>query len=291
MISGKAITIAGSCLLLAACGGDSSSSSDQPTSTSVTLPFEAVYNSDNDPISCDGTLSGLGAGVDATLVDFRFYVHDVVLTTSHQRQVALQLDNDDDGSQDGTVALLDFRDYISCGTEPQEPQTTVTGTVDLNDGESITGLTFTVGVPESLNHGNLTEAETPLNLASMHWSWQAGYKFMRLDVSVAGGDAYNLHLGSTDCSGDAAAGEAVSCERPNRPVIEFADFTPGEDTIVIDYGAIVGTALDGVDDGGAPGCMSGVADPECQAVFESLGLDLTSGEPDAALTQTAFRLK
>lgn len=288
----KSILVAVMASTLAACGGGSSSSSDDGSGvqpTSVTLPFEAVYNSNNDPVTCDGTMTGLGAGVDVELEDFRLYVHDIRLATSHQRELTLALD--DTPSQGSGVALLDFRDYVTCGTEPQEPLTTITGTVDLNDGEAVTGVTFTVGVPESLNHADAATAEAPLNTPSLFWSWQSGYKFMRMDVSVVSGDAFNLHLGSTDCSGDATAGETVTCDRANRPVIEFADFSLGEDTIVIDYAAIVGTALDGKDDGGAPGCMSGVADPECAAVFEALGLDLTSGEPDTSLTQTAFRLK
>lgn len=283
-----ALALAGT---LAACGGSSSSSSDDrgPTDTTVSLPFEAVYNSSNDPVTCDGTLSGLGAGVDVQLEDFRLYLHDVRVTTSQQRELPLTLD--DTLWQGSGVALLDFRDFVSCGSVPQTPNTDVTGTVALNEGERIDGVQFKIGLPESLNHTNLVDAATPLNVPTMHWSWQSGYKFMRLDVTVAGGDDFKLHLGSTDCAGDPEAGDSVSCDRGNRPEVRFDTFTLGQDTIVIDYAAMVATALDGVDDGGAPGCMSGVSDPECAGVFAALGLDLASGTPDSQLNQVAFRLK
>ncbi|SFM43289.1 MbnP family copper-binding protein [Marinobacter zhejiangensis] len=285
----KSVSLVACTSLLAACGGGSSSTAETAgvTTASVTLPFEAVYNSNNDPVSCNVTMTGLGAGVDAQLLDFRLYVHDVTVTTTYQRELALTLDSN--AWQGAGVALLDFRDYISCETDPQEPRTVITGQVDLEEGEALSGVYFTLGVPETLNHNNLATAPTPLNVPTLHWSWQTGYKFLRMDVSVDGGQAFNLHLGSTDCAGDATAGESVSCSRSNRPEVGFADFTFGQDVIVIDYGAMVAGAIDGVDDGGALGCMSGVTDPECGPVFSVLGLDLDTGASTG--TQTAFRLK
>lgn len=284
----KAVSLVACSSVLLACGGGSSSTSETSvTTTGVVLPFEAVYNSGNDPISCDGTMSGLGAGVDAELLDFRLYVHGVTVVTSFQRELAVSLDTND--WQGEGVALLDFRGYISCGTEPQLPRTQVTGSVNLEDGEYLTGASFTVGVPETLNHNNLASAPTPLNVPTLHWSWQTGYKFLRMDVSVIGGDDFNVHLGSTDCTGDATVGETVTCSRSNRPQIDFPTFSFGQDVIVIDYGVLVANAIDGVDDGGAPGCMSGVTDPECDPVFTALGLDLGTGRSTSA--QTVFRLK
>lgn len=286
----KSASLVAATALLVACGGGASSTSETASvsATSVTLPFEAVYNSSNDPVSCNGTMTGLGTGgVNAELLDFRLYVHGVTVTTSYQRELELTLDSN--AWQGEGVALLDFRDYISCETDPQEPRKVITGSVDLEDGETLTGVSFTLGVPETLNHNNLATAPTPLNVPTLHWSWQTGYKFLRMDVRVEGAEAFNVHLGSTDCSGDATVGETVSCSRSNRPHIEFPTFFFDQDVIVIDYGKLVENTLDGTDDGGALGCMSGVTDPECGPVFNALGLDLDTGATTS--TQTVFRLK
>ena len=42
-----------------------------------------------------------------------------------------------------------------------------------------------------------------------------------------------------------------------------------------------------VNGGGAPGCLAAMSDPECGAVFDRLGLDLSTGEPKPG--QTFFR--
>lgn len=300
----KSFTPMGLCLILAACGGSSSTDTSEQngTSTAMTIPFAGVFNSSNDAISCDADLSGLGtAGTDASLLDFRFYIHDIALTTSQGRDLSLALEEND--FQNSGVALLDFQDRAdSCGGDSIKPtNTAVKGSVPLRDAERVTGLSFTVGVPEDLNHQNTATAASPLNVASMFWNWQGGYKFMRLDIAPQGGvrrtsdpafnsTAWNFHLGSTSCQGDPEVGETVVCDRPNRITIDFPRFDPDTQTVALDYSALIGSANVAMDEGVAPGCMSGATDPECPVIAGALALDLDSGEMDPAATQTAFRL-
>ena len=62
--------------------------------------------------------------------------------------------------------------------------------------------------------------------------------------------------------------------------------------IVIDYAALVSGASVAQDAGGAPGCMSGTTDPECEVVFANLGLglDLGAGE-NAESEQSVFSVR
>lgn len=301
----ETFTPLGLCLILAACGGSSSTDTPEPddaiTSTAVTIPFAGVFNSSNDTISCEADLSGLGtAGTSASLEDFRFYLHNIVLTTSQGRDLPLALEDSD--FQNGEVALLDFQNRADkCAGDPKPTNAAVTGSLPLRAAERVTGLSFTVGVPENLNHQNTAAAASPLNVASMFWNWQGGYKFMRLDIAPQDGvirtgvpdaPAWNFHLGSTSCQGDPEVGETVVCDRPNRVDIGFPRFDPDIQTVALDYSALIGLANVAADAGGASGCMSGPTDPECPGIVEALALDWDSGQMDMdpSASQTAFRL-
>ncbi|MCA9620977.1 MAG: metallo-mystery pair system four-Cys motif protein, partial [Myxococcales bacterium] len=121
------------------------------------------------------------------------------------------------------------------------------------------------------------------------WNWQGGYKFLRADFMASGAMMpFNLHLGSTGCDGDPSTGGVTTCDRPNVTTITLDSFDPTSDTVVVDYGAVIATSDLGVPDaGGAPGCMSGMTDPECPAVFQNLGIDMMTGTLDPSL-QTLF---
>ncbi|MCA9564919.1 MAG: metallo-mystery pair system four-Cys motif protein, partial [Myxococcales bacterium] len=179
------------------------------------------------------------------LHDLRLFVHDVALVGSTGEAVPLSLSNDGVWQTD-SVALLDFEDASeSCLNGSLPTNTTIVGTVPPGD---YTGLRFRVGVPFEQNHENPAQAEGPLTAMAMHWGWQAGYKFLRVDWSN-GQANFRVHLGSTGCQG--TMGNISSCDRENRPQIEFADFDPALDTVVFDL------AL-----------LSGTGDGDCQAAAE-----------------------
>ncbi len=274
------------------CGGNNSKT---VTAQSIAIPFQARAGSTN--IRCDVSLTDLGsAKTSATMKDFRFYISDVELITSDGKLEPLTLEENE--WQSSNLALLDFQDRAdNCEGESKPTHTQVTGTI--SNSATIQGIRFQVGVPANVNHIDIANAQAPLTVASLFWSWQGGYKFMRLDVAPTGGitrpsdpdfaaTVYNFHLGSTNCKGDPELGESVVCARSNRPVIELKSFDPERDTIVFDYASLVAGLTLNSDARDTPGCMSDKADTECGEFFKQLGLDLTSGSPASGSTQTVF---
>lgn len=237
------------------CGGGG----DDP----VELRFAAMVG--DQPFACGTAYDSLGTGVALTPMDLRFYVHDVRLVRDDGREVPVELD--DDGKwQNGEVALLDFED--GCGGM---------GNPDLNDrvlgmapAGTYTGVRFKVGVPEALNHADASLAGAPLNLTSLFWNWNAGYKFIRVDGTSGSFDSWRLHLGSTGCTGDMAGN--ATCTTPNVVEVSLEGFDPTTTPVVADLARLVeGSDLSNTGDS-PPGCMSGPMDPDCATIFDNLGL-------------------
>ncbi|MGI9275780.1 MAG: MbnP family protein, partial [Endozoicomonas sp.] len=114
---------------------------------------------------------------------------------------------------------------------------------------------------------------------SMHWHWQAGYKFFRVSVvkSVVKNDHRRFfHLGSLACHG--SFGSVTGCDLPNRGAVVLDDFSPGK-SVYVDVSAIIPEVL--LDSLEAPvGCM-GQGAPWCEQAVSALGLD-----PDTGLSST-----
>ena len=252
----------------------------------VTLTFEGRVR---DAVArCGETYPGVGTtATDLTLEDLRLYVHDVRLLTADGRELPVTLEPDG-AWQDEDVALLDLEDgSAGCPMGTEGTNALVRGAA-LDDGE-IEGVRFTIGVPEDRNHADPTTAPSPLNLLSMHWSWNAGYKFLRVDGRTPGlATGFFVHLGSTGCVGD-GRGDVTSCVQGNRPEVELTGFDPDADVIVVDVaGLLAGSDLD-ADAGGSPGCQSGFDDPDCEPIFHRLGLPFAGAPP--AVDQGLFRVE
>ena len=113
--------------------------------------------------------------------DFRFYVSDLAMIDESGNAVPIELEQDGKW-QYQNVALLDFEDGSNtCDNGTAETRTTVVGTIPKGDYQN---LQFTLGVPEELNHKDAAIAPSPLNLTSMWWNWQGGYKFLRIDMET-----------------------------------------------------------------------------------------------------------
>lgn len=267
-------------LLLAACGGSSSSSdvdSERTVAlTPVTVEFEATLN--DELLACNTDYDNVGTAASTVQIkDFRLFVHDVEFLTDTQETVVLTLDSSVWQAQG--VALLDFENATGACTGTSETNTTLTGTIP-SDGSNIVGIRFTVGIPEQLNH--LEQAGvSPFNVTGMNWGWTNGFKFIRFDI-----ENWNVHVGATGCVADINGD--VTCSNSNRPEIQLDSFDYQSQRVRIDYAALVQGSDVSMDTGGAVGCMSGATDPECNDVFSQLGLNLASGENDPALTQTVF---
>lgn len=252
----------------------------QKNTEKVAIQFKAVAGST--PVTCGKPIGGLGTtSRTAQLTDFRFYVSKVQLLRKGGGKVNLKLGADTRWRYtkgNAAVTLIDLENGTgACAEEgTRGVNAYVRGTVPRG---KYVGVRWQLGVPFALNHSDVTTAAAPLNLAAMAWSWQAGRKFAKIEVSEDGGPAWQsktfyVHLGSTGCSGDPAAGETVGCSFPNRAEVALEKFDPARQLVAVDLKALFAGVDVAVNGSGAPGCMSAPTDPECPTIFRSLGLKL-----------------
>ncbi len=264
----------------AACGG-----TETPPAASgpqaVTLSFDAQVA--GAPFVCGQEYANLGTQSSTLSAnDLRLYISDVQLLDASGEATAMTLTQDDKW-QYQNLALLDFEDGCGGNGNP-DLRTTIVGEVPAGD---YVGVRFTLGVPFELNHADAAVAPSPLNLTSMFWNWNGGYKFLRMDGAARGIPGWRLHLGSTNCEAD-ADGKIMSCAQPNRPTITLESFDWTQHSIVLDVADLLAkTDLDS-DVAGPPGCMSAPTDVECEHYFDTLGLPWADG---SAPTQTAFSVQ
>jgi uncharacterized repeat protein (TIGR04052 family) len=261
-------------------GGGAAEGGGGAAARRLELSFEARVN--GDPFSCESTFTNLGSSsATVEFLDFKLYVHDVRLVRGEQ-EVPLELEQDGLWQYQDLV-LLDFEDNVgSCDNGTSETNNVIKGT--LPSGPTPDRIRFKVGVPEALNHNDSATAPSPLNLSGMFWDWQTGYKFVRMDAAPVGGEPFLLHLASTDCSG---SGSEAVCDRLNVAEIDLA--YPADGIVVLDYAELVKNVDLAADQGGAPGCMSGPMDPECQQVFPSYGVDIDTGAPSGTPSWMAVK--
>ena len=270
-----ALTLA-SVAALVACGGGSEDTSPRQ----ISLDFASYAGTT--PVKCGTAVAGLGSGaVEAQLKDLRFYVSNVRLVRADGTDVALTLAANDDWNLTkgaDSVTLVDLEDATgSCADGTTAINPSVKGTVPAGD---YVGLKLTLGVPFALNHSDYATATKPLDVGAMAWSWQSGRKFAKIEVTDPAGatgtwtaKTFNVHLGSTGCTGNPASGETVNCKTPNRSEVAIAAFNPSTQKLAVDIKALLADTNVTVNQAGAAGCMSGGTDPECLNVFKALGVD------------------
>ncbi len=258
----------------------------------TTLTFAAKVGTET--FSCNATFQLGTPSTAVTPLDFRFYVSEVELVRADGTRAPLALVPDGKWQLDD-VALLDFENGAAGCASNGTPDTNAVVRGIAAPG-SYTGVRFVVGVPFAKNHGNQATAPSPLNLGQMFWSWRSGYKFLKIDgqPEADAGPRFNLHLGSVGCLGEdpADGGAVTSCEKPNRVLVSLSAEAPldfGTKRVVIDWAAILAGSDVTVNGGGPGGCMSGTTDPECEPVFDRLGIDLATGAPKPG--GAAFRLE
>lgn len=302
MFNKFSISLALSALIFVGCGGGSSNSSSNSSTTpsnatrAVSVNFEALVNGDN--FSCEKSYENIGVTkVSGGFKDFRLYVSEVKLIDKSGEAVAVEL-TQDGAWQFDSVALLDFENASgSCvdRANTAETNTKVSGTV--LDREYV-AVSFTLGVPKTLNHTNIDETPAPLNSSAMNWNWQGGRKFTKMEfapseaITKTDGTTspiWNFHLGSTGCEGDVVENK-VECAQPNRVYVKLDSFDVDSQKISVDFGSLVKDSYLNEDKGGASGCMSGQSDPECSSIFANLDLTLGVCE-DGCEKQTLFSVK
>ncbi len=250
----------------------------------ITIPFRAVVG--DQPFACGSTYEGLGtANTEVIPADLRFYLSDMRLVRSDGTETPLALD------QDGLwqyqdLALLDFEDKSGpCRNGTVQTNTVIRG---MAPPYAYKGLHFTLGVPFSLNHNDPTTAPSPLNILSLSWGWQAGYRFFLLDTAL---DNLRLHIGSTGCAYGPDGRTVASCSHPNRGDIELTGYDPSSSEVVADLAALFADSdLSSNVPDTPPGCESNFNDTDCDPMFRNLGIDFSTGQPSPG-TQKFFRIE
>ena len=231
-------------------------------SSDIAISFAVAWH--GQPIRCTAPADGV------SLTDARFYVADLVVHGKGGEEWPVVLDVDG-AWQNELVGLIDLENgQGDC----------LNGSAAVNDsvrgryaGDDVSGVSFVLGVPDSINHNDPMLAGAPLNYTEMHWHWASGYKFVRAGVATDAGSVF-LHLGSSRCEG--TIGNILGCRSANRPQVRIDDFDPERDQVVIDLGVL----FDAVElsNGERSSCMSGPAETACTAMFEALGIEFASGD-------------
>ena len=262
--------------------------------------------------------------VAGTMVDIRFFVSNVLLWDAAGNAVPLVMTEDDNQSKN--VALMDFGRNTGTVATPScttTYKTAITGNVVQG---TYTAISFTLGVPvrsadltTKMNHGAASPSQAasgaagtanPLpamniaiaNNSGMQWAWQSGRKFTKIEFkpttpankfpvpTTVVPTVFNVHIGSTGCSGNPVTGNETACTNANRLGVKLSSFNAATETVKLDLAALFANSDLTYEGGGAPGCMSGTTDPECPGIFKSLGLSLTNGQTLTGSTiQTVFK--
>ncbi|WP_338863070.1 MbnP family copper-binding protein [Myxococcus stipitatus] len=269
-------------LLLQACGDDESSNKTYTVRFSPQVRQEAL--------TCQGLYSDIGTSRSTIeLLDFEMFVRDVTLVRANGERHPLKLEQDGAWQLDD-LALLDFEDGTgTCRTGTAAMHREVVGTAPEHD--DYTRLEFKVGLPPERNHLDYQVETPPLNNRDVWWGWQAGYKFVKLDVRTPANVEYVFHLGAVGCQG--SVGEGYTCASDNQATIVLDDFNPEKNQVVLDVAGLyseldVNRVPNGTSDMMA-GCMSGAGDPECPVFYSQFGLS-PDGSPKA-LPKTFFRVR
>ncbi|HTU60960.1 MAG TPA: MbnP family copper-binding protein, partial [Polyangiales bacterium] len=272
------------CLLLA-CNRDD----PQPKAErEIELQFDVKV--DGQRARCGELLPGVGSTRrDASLIDLRFFVHDLALVDARGRRVLVELP-DDGRWQYRNVALLDFEDGTAeCSNGSPETNARIVGKVPEGRYQ---GLFFRVGVPEPLNHGDPKPYREPLADSALHWDWTAGYKHLRFELQLVENGAqpasgFDIHIGADQCNRE--DGE-IRCARENVAAVDLRAFDADADKVVFDLGGLLAdlSLEPRRDDENLPGCESKAIDPDCGPVFEAFGLSLERGKPTVA--QRVFKV-
>ena len=191
----------------------------------VTITFNGMVG--DAPIACGQDYPNIGSeGTTIAFQDARVYVSNLRLVNAAGEEVPINLE------QDGlwqvqNVALLDYENATGgcsdVGTTATNNQ--VKGTVPEGDYD---GLVFDLGVPFELNHADATTAPSPLNVSSLFWSWQYGYKFARIEILKA------------QVAGAKAPDETVNVDKGNQASAEALGHAGGTEMMDMGDGAANG---------------------------------------------------
>lgn len=210
-----------------------------------------------------------------------FFIYDLALIDTDNQPQPIVLDSIQHPDQ---VALIS----LSSTQSGALLQASVDGSSEFK------GLEFTLGVPETLNHANPLQARAPLNNSQMFWSWQQGYKFLRIDGQYnsawnkMAGDAqlpaengqWAFHLGSTGCvSPSALQPPTQPCSNDHRVRVRLSGFDPEKNHIAVDLSVLqtLASSNDSSSDKKIQCTEAYTEQPVCMQLLAVLGLNVQTG--------------
>ncbi len=176
--------------------------------------------------------------------------------------------------QNEHVGLLDFEDRTgACGQQGTTGTNSVlTGFIEPGE---YSGLSFTIGVPEAVNHRNPLALRAPLSEGPLHWGWLGGFIFFKGELQPVGeggaSSASLAHMGSRACSGSPGI---YACAIPNRSRVVFSSFDVATQRVVIDVAVLF--ADTDLTSGQVCHSENGA---HCAGYFAKLGVDFDTGLP------------
>jgi uncharacterized repeat protein (TIGR04052 family) len=295
----RALQIIGAVMAAAGCFSTATGAAQAASGKTQPVAVSFALMAGGREVGCGAPLADLGSGhLSGKLHEARLYVHGFALIDAKGKRTPIALAQND--WQYADVALVDFKDArggnAACTPGNPAKNTVVTGVAPQG---AYVGLEFSVGAPVeslvdgksvSINHSNVETAPAPLDISGMAWNWQAGRRFVTIEVippaPVVKPDGsksrtWMVHLGSTGCKGNPASGEIVSCAHENRFPVVFDRFDAKTQRVELDLTKLLAGSDISVDRGGAVGCMAALDDPDCPAVFAALGLNLGDSAPGA----------
>jgi uncharacterized repeat protein (TIGR04052 family) len=277
-------------LALSACGGGGGGDSAPAVSTAATQDVTVQFAASvvDTPVDCSSTLTLLGSpSVNARLRDLRFYLSNVRLVSSTGTEVPITLttNNYQQGSGVNSAVLIDLTDDTTGNCALLADRRPDLNKVIVGKVPPGTYVRFkaTVGLSDALNHGaHVDDAVAPLDLPSMGWTWQDGYKFIKLELDPVGGGTnfdgipfttYEAHIASKNCTGLNAA---ATCTNANMVSIDIPLNLVSEQ-IALDLNEVFRGVDLATNATGVPVCHSDVDDTDCARLFTNLGLNLSTG--------------
>lgn len=205
------------------------------------------------PIICEQVIQ---TGKNAwQLSQLQLFLHDIQFKTNHGEWQKAQIISPENSSQE--VVLLGGY----CGQKMKWQFKVKTRNAAQNT------IKFTIGVPFELNHLNPLTQPHPLNQSDMFWTWQTGYKFLRMEMASQN-DEWIFHLGSTGCdSPSPVRPPRTACKNPNRASVELSGFS--EKSIIA---VEIDKLLEGMDLVKHSECQSGENNEVCKILLPRIGV-------------------
>ena len=162
---------------------------------------------------------------------------------------------------------------VSCSAPELAPQTDLAGAQPVASGPLIEDVS--TDLPASA-----WTAAVPLTLVA-----PGGKNLVVLDKLGVRVEVTQIRQGRilVQCTGcEGTIGDISGCSQANRAEVAIQNFDPRNDVIIIDAQTLFqGTDVSTNTEDTLSGCMSITTDADCNSLFENMGLNLETGEPES----------